>query len=161
MKVTDTHIFFLKEWLSNFKFCTIKSGKHTFNNTEQMFMYHKALFFEDFEIADEILKTSIPYEAKALGRKVKNYNDEEWSTIRYDIMYEANLLKYSQNEELKTKLLDTGDKILVEVNPRDNIWGIGMDENNPDIHDETKWKGQNLLGKVLMDVRKILRENKY
>jgi len=58
---------------------------------------------------------------------------------------------------LKEKLLATDDKILVEVNPRDNIWGIGMDEDNPDIYDETKWRGLNLLGKVLMEVRDELK----
>lgn len=158
MKTTDTHIFFLKEWLSNFKACTIISGESTFNNTEQLFMYHKAIFFEDYDIADKILITPVPYEAKALGRLVKGYVDEDWNKVRYFFMYQANLLKYTQNEDLKTKLLATGDKILVEVNPRDNIWGIGMDENNPDILDETKWKGQNLLGKVLMDVRDALND---
>jgi ribA/ribD-fused uncharacterized protein len=157
MKKTDTHIFFLKEWLSNFKSCTIVSNNNTFSNTEQMFMYHKALFFEDFEIADEILKTPIPYEAKALGRLVKGYSDDDWSKVRYDVMFQVNLCKYTQNPELKEKLLATDNKILVEVNPRDNIWGIGMDEDNPDIYDETKWRGLNLLGKVLMEVRDELK----
>jgi hypothetical protein len=161
MKTTDTHIFFLKEWLSNFKACIIKDGDKTFNNTEQMFMYHKAMFFEDFETAEEILRTPVPYEAKALGRKVKDYNDDYWSKVRFDVMYEVNFLKYNQNEDLKNKLLATGDKILVEVNPRDSIWGIAMDENNPDILDETKWKGQNLLGKVLMNVRSELKNKNF
>lgn len=158
MVTTDTHIFFLKEWLSNFKKCEIVSEDNTFANTEQMFMYHKALFFEDFEIAEKILQTPVPYEAKALGRQVSGYNDDDWSKVRYEIMLQANLCKYRQNPDLKTKLLTTGDKILVEVNPRDAIWGIAMDENNPDIYDETKWRGLNLLGKVLMDVRKIISE---
>jgi len=158
MVTTDTHIFFLKEWLSNFRACKIISNDNTFSNTEQMFMYHKALFFEDFEIAEKILNTPVPYEAKALGRQVRGYVDEEWSKIRYDVMFQANLCKYIQNDNLRVKLLATGDKILVEVNPRDRIWGIGMDENNPNIYDETKWKGLNLLGKVLMEVREQLKE---
>lgn len=157
---TDTHIFFLKEWLSNFKHCKIVSNGDEFSNTEQIFMYHKALFFEDFEVAEKILKTPVPYEAKALGRQVRGYDDKKWSKVRYDVMLQANLCKYRQNEDLRIKLLETGDKILVEVNPRDNIWGIGMDENNPDIYDETKWKGLNLLGKVLMETRKILNDEK-
>jgi hypothetical protein len=159
MKETNTHIFFLKEWLSNFKHCEIFSNDNVFKNTEQMFIYHKALFFEDIEIANKILNTPVPYEAKALGRQVKNYNDEEWSKVRCQAMFQANLCKYTQNEDLKTKLLSTGDKILVEVNPNDNIWGIGLEENSPEIYDETKWRGQNLLGKVLMEVRDYLRNN--
>jgi ribA/ribD-fused uncharacterized protein len=158
MKTTDTHIFFLKEWLSNFKSCTIVSGDNTFSNTEQLFMYHKAIFFEDNDIAEKILITPVPYEAKALGRKVKDYDDSKWAKVRYEVMYQVNLLKYNQNEDLREKLLATGDKILVEVNPRDSIWGIAMDENNPDILDESKWRGQNLLGKVLMDVRVAIQK---
>jgi len=155
---TNTYIFFLKEWLSNFRGCNIISNGKSFNNTEQMFMYYKAVFFKDFEIAEKILKTPLPYKAKALGRKVKNYVDEDWSKVRYDVMVKANLCKYQQNEDLRIKLLETGDKILVEANPRDNIWGIGMAETNRNIYDESQWRGMNLLGKALMHVRKTIME---
>jgi predicted NAD-dependent protein-ADP-ribosyltransferase YbiA (DUF1768 family) len=31
-----------------------------------------------------------------------------------------------QNKEIKGKLLETGEKIIVEASPRDWIWGIGF-----------------------------------
>ena len=58
-----------------------------------------------------------------------------------------------QNDELRNFLLSTGDKVLVEASPSDRIWGIGLGKNNPDALDPTKWRGQNLLGFALMNVR--------
>lgn len=171
MKETDTHIYFLKNWLSNFHICNIKvkiasnhhplfknieivSNKyHTFKNTEQLFMYRKAIMFNDNEVAEKILKAENPWEAKKLGRLVKNYDDEKWDIFRYSIMYHANLSKYTQNKDIKKKLINTYPKILVECNPRDSIWGIGLSEDDPDIYDKSKWKGKNLLGECLMEVR--------
>ena len=54
-------------------------------------------------------------------------------------------------------IVDTGDKILVEASPYDRIWGIGLSATHPDAKNPAKWKGENLLGKVLMDVRNELR----
>jgi ribA/ribD-fused uncharacterized protein len=68
-------------------------------------------------------------------------------------MLDALRAKFSQNQALKDYLLATGDAILVEAAPRDRLWGIGMGENNPDVADQKKWKGRNLLGKALMQVR--------
>jgi ribA/ribD-fused uncharacterized protein len=77
-------------------------------------------------------------------------------------MYEVNKCKYSQNKELKDELLKTKNLILVEVNPRDRIWGIGLGADDDRILNTNSWKGKNLLGKVLMQVRKELtsEENK-
>jgi ribA/ribD-fused uncharacterized protein len=50
-------------------------------------------------------------------------------------------------------LMATGNKILVEASPFDRIWGIGFDENNRNVHDPNYWKGENLLGFALMEVR--------
>lgn len=53
----------------------------------------------------------------------------------------------------------TGDKILAEASPYDTIWGIGLEASHPDVTCPEKWKGKNLLGKNLMQVRTELREN--
>jgi hypothetical protein len=68
-------------------------------------------------------------------------------------MVDALTAKFSQNKELKTYLLATQGCVLVEAAPRDKIWGIGMGENNVNIANPSKWKGANLLGKALMQVR--------
>ena len=70
----------------------------------------------------------------------------------------GNRAKFSQNPEFYEYLKGTGDKIIVEASPYDNRWGIGMAANHQDIEDPTKWRGENLLGKAIMKVRKELFE---
>lgn len=116
-------LFFLKNFLSNFHACKfVDENGISFSNTEQYFMYHKAITFNDFEIAKAILTTDNPFEAKALGRQIRGYDDIIWNEKRYKVFRDANMLKYTQNPELKKKLLDTGNLVLVECNPVDNIW---------------------------------------
>lgn len=170
MKVTNKHVLFWGEWPSNWYRAEfdvemmVNGEKKTlhFFNSEQYFMYVKAVVFGDYETADKILKTKDPKKAKALGREVKGYDDKVWNEMRYKVMVDANKAKYSQNEELKQ--LITSDEFkgkgYVEASPLDCIFGIGLSENDPLADDEKYWKGQNLLGKALDEVRDwLLKEN--
>ena len=76
--------------------------------------------------------------------------------MRQVIVYEGLVAKFSQNEELKKRLLETGNDILAECAVKDRIWGIGLSMTDSDRHDMSKWKGQNLLGYALMMVRNKL-----
>ena len=154
---TDTHLYFLRGVLSNFEKCYIKYKGHLFATTEQAFMWEKAVFFNDHESASKILKEENPAKAKKLGREVKNFDDSKWSKVCYEIMYLINYEKYFQNTRLKNILLNTGDKILVEANPRDTRWAIGLSAEDDRVLDESQWQGENLLGKVLMELRKDLK----
>jgi ribA/ribD-fused uncharacterized protein len=87
----------------------------------------------------------------------KNYDDLIWSIHRLSKMTIVNILKFEQNEGFRKELLDTGDKILVEASPYDTIWGVGLSEDDPLILDEKNWKGTNLLGVSLMEVRRMIR----
>ena len=127
-------------------------GKH-FINSEQAFMYLKAKLFNDTDIIEKILKNGNPMICKNLGRCVKPFDPVLFDENKYQFMVDVLLAKFSGNPSLKKLLLDTGDAILVEASPKDKIWGIGMDLNHPDFNDSSKWKGQNLLGKALMEVR--------
>lgn len=164
MKVTDKYVYFWGEWPSNWYRChfTIEDNGKTlhFFNSEQYFMYIKAITFGDTEVAEEILvKGKNPKVAKALGRKVKNYDDKVWNEKRYQVMADANMLKYSQNEDLKKLLLNKTfeGKNFCEASPFDTIWGLGVGESEA-LDDQSNWKGLNLLGKVLDEVREKLYE---
>ncbi len=67
------------------------------------------------------------------------------------------LAKFSQNAELKQQLLDTGDAWLVECAHSDTVWACGIRLNEDERFDSSKWRGQNILGFALMEVRSILR----
>ena len=93
---------------------------------------------------------------KEYGRSVSGYNDNIWSGIRQIIVYDGLMEKFSQNEKLKKRLLDTDDAILAECAVRDCIWGIGLSMKDDRRFDISQWKGQNLLGYTLMMVRNRL-----
>lgn len=129
-----------------------------FDNSEAAFMYYKALYFDDLDIAHQIKGSSQnPKDMKALGRQVKNFiDDNAWRSARFDIMHNVCLHKFSQNPNLKSALIATGTRLIVEASPVDSIWGIGLAPDNPLALNINTWRGQNLLGKVLMRVRQIL-----
>ncbi len=121
--------------------------------TEHYMMAGKARLFDDPDMLGEILAADSPKAAKMLGRKVANFDDETWKEHRFDIVVAGNLAKFDQHEALKRYLLATGDAVLVEASPRDRIWGIGMGASNPDAENPERWRGRNLLGFALMEVR--------
>lgn len=126
---------------------------------EQYMMFQKAVLFHDVETAKKIMETEDPKKIKALGREVKNFDSAVWDDAKFDIVVKANHKKFTQNEELRERLLGTGDKILVEASPYDKIWGVGLRANDERILDERNW-GQNLLGKALMGVRERIRSER-
>ena len=124
-----------------------------FSSMEQYMMYRKAKLFQDLSAANLILQTNDVAEIKKLGRKVHGYDDLYWNGVRQLVVYEGLLEKFSQNADLKEKLINTGDAILTECAVKDRIWGIGLSMNDPNRLDITKWLGKNLLGYALMMVR--------
>ena len=124
-----------------------------FNCSEQYMMYHKAMTFNDTEIAEKIMEAVHPREQKALGRQIKNFKSEVWDAISKSVVYKGCYFKFEQNPKLKEKLLTTKGTALVEASPADVIWGIGLGENDPDAMDRSKWKGTNWLGEVLTMLR--------
>lgn len=120
-------------------------------------MYCKAMFFKDTETAQKILNEKVPFKQKKLGRDVKGFNKAVWDANCVKYMTIACTLKFMQNPVLRQQLLDTGDMVIVEASPKDDIWGIGLGEDDPRAVIPSQWLGQNLLGQVLMSVRARLR----
>ena len=156
---TSTHVYFLRGVFSNFTSTPMMQYKgHSFQTTEQAFMWAKAQLFGDKNSARLILAEKNPAKAKELGRGVKGFNPTHWDINKEFLMYEVNLAKYSQFDDYKSVLLSTGSKTLVEANGKpDLIWSCGLYANDPRVLDEKQWRGQNLLGKVLMRVREELK----
>lgn len=128
-----------------------------YNCCEKYMMLQKANYFNDKEIANLIINTNDPKEHKKLGRLVKNFDKKKWDNIADFIVYKANYAKFSQNQHLKNKLLNTGNKIIVECSPYDTIWGNGLNITDTLNTPQNEWKGTNRLGNILMRVRENLR----
>lgn len=131
----------------------------TYKTAEHWMMAGKARLFNDSNILTKIVEAASPGEAKKLGRDVVNFDPAIWDEHKFNIVVEGNYYKFSQHQDLQTFLLNTQDRVLVEASPVDSIWGNGMAADHPDINDPLKWKGQNLLGYALMEVRDKLIEN--
>ena len=125
--------------------------------TEHYMMHGKAVLFEDFQMADAILAASSALEAKKLGRKVRDFDDKVWRSNSLQIVIDGLTLKFDQCKHARDVLLGTRDRILVEAAPRDRIWGIGMGRNNDHRLNPNTWRGENLLGEALMEVRSKLQ----
>lgn len=129
-----------------------------FSCGEQALMYAKAELFGDHEIKERIMATQIPSQIKALGRKVKNFDDKIWGENREEIAYKLNYAKFSQDPNMRKAMFDTGDKKFVEAASRDRIWGVGLSETDPLILDPANWRGTNILGLALDRVKSELKQ---
>lgn len=114
------------------------------------------MMFGDTEIAEQIMKETKPAKIKALGRRVRGYQDSRWAAERYSVMQEGVFAKFSQNEELKQKLLGTSGNF-AECSKNDHVWGIGLGIDDPKRIDQKQWNGQNLLGSILGSVYRELK----
>jgi len=120
-------------------------------------MAQKALLFKDETMHRQILDCTDSANVKKLGRSISNFDAGIWEQQAYSIVKAGNLYKFSQNESLKDFLLQTGKQIIVEASPSDTIWGIGLPESAAAAKDPFQWRGTNLLGFALMEVRDILK----
>lgn len=124
-----------------------------YRTAEHFMMAAKARLFGDNAAHAKVLAAPTAGAAKAIGREVKGFNEQTWVTHRYEIVVSANQAKFSQNADLKAFLLGTGQRVLAEASPVDRIWGIGLAANDDRATNPKRWRGLNLLGFALMDVR--------
>ena len=130
-----------------------------YNCAEQFMMASKARLFGDDTALSAILATKDPREQKRLGRHVRLFDPELWRSECEHLVLLGNLAKFSQNEEMRLALIQTGDRHLAEASPHDTLWGIGLSAHDPRASSPDSWCGQNLLGQALEDARENLRRD--
>lgn len=130
---------------------------HVFATAEHYMMWRKAELFGDATTAALILAADEPRLAKQYGRRVRGFDSARWAQHRYEVVVTGNVAKFSQNPSLGTFLVGTGDQVLVEASPVDTTWGIGLAADNPLLDQPHHWRGLNLIGFALADVRANVR----
>ena len=134
-------------FLSNFYPSVIKYNDLLYPTVEHAYQSQKVI---ENSIKEEIRKAKTPKEAKQLkkkGTKIKG-----WDKIKYDLMKELVMIKFSTHNDLKAELIATSNKKLIEGNIwHDNTWGNCLCNRCKDI------EGKNMLGQILMDVREKLK----
>lgn len=137
-----------RSWLSNFYLTNIRVKGEDWRSAEHLY---------------QAMKTGVPQEREAIrilpspGQAKRNSKQltirPEWEEIKLRVMEDAVHLKFYQNPVLLHWLVDTGEEHLVEVNWwHDNFWG---DCSCPDCTDIA---GENMLGKILMEVRSAVQQ---
>ncbi len=165
--------FYLAEKNSDFcQFSLWHKGKPVFINGRcyqtaiQYIMSEKALLFNDFNSYKKIMNESDPAICQKLGDSVENYDDAVWKNSYREILFNANIGKFLSDKTFANALLSTGDSVLLNANPNDDIYGTGIEkEELTDDHGELKippqnwhkeesdFQAKNELGFVLMAVR--------
>jgi ribA/ribD-fused uncharacterized protein len=148
--------FFFGGPFSQWHLCNFEISGIQYNCAEQYMMAEKARLFGDVVHEKKIMNSLNPQEQKKLGRQVEGFDNSIWKGCAYEIVMEGNIAKFSQNNDLKDTLLSTSGKTLVEANPHDQLWGIGLGMNHPKAKKRSSWKGANWLGIILTEIREEL-----
>ena len=155
-QVNSTFFFGQQSFLSNFHPAPFEDEGRSFSCSEQFYLYHKSMHFDDDSTALAILRTKDPHQMKRLSHRIRNFDSSKWSRHARPVMEKACLLKFSQNTLLADKLLLTQGS-LVEANRNDKFFSCGLGLSDPNVIEESRWEGQNILGQILVDLRNRLR----
>ncbi|KAK6742017.1 hypothetical protein RB195_009719 [Necator americanus] len=130
-----------------------------FSSTEQFYMWTKARFCKDFSAANAILYLNDPKMIKQVGSQLENFDQHRWRKFSWRVMMKAVMAKFKQDRNMRFQLFRTAGSMLTEANPHDNYWGIGLAIDDPNVANPSRWKGCNVMGEILMQIRDVLLEN--
>jgi ribA/ribD-fused uncharacterized protein len=158
---SNIHPFYSKDdEFSNHFECAFEVDGVQYNSTEQYLFSEKAKFKNKPETFEAIMRNKTARYAKSFGEQIQ-WSDtvESWRGFAKEKLVVANRAKFTQNPELQRLLLETAPKELVEASPTDTYWGVGLKKTNPKIHNKEQWKGENIMGQILMHIRHELFVN--
>lgn len=130
--------------------------------SEKSIMLCKAAVMGDAASYTQISEAPTPADAKWLGRRVNNFDEEVWQSVLLTVAFESVYQKFRELGMLERRrsecnvLLGTGNALIVEASPPDSIWGIGRGIGHPDCQDPRKWRNGNVLGFALVKARNVL-----
>ena len=138
---------------SNMSAHKIMVDSKEYQTVEHFYQAKKAEKFGDLESLEKIMKAKSAKAVKALGKKVKDFKQEEWDSAKYEIMREGVSAKFAQYPELRKQLEETGDRKIGFADARNVFWGIGSSESVEKSKHPEKWRGKNMLGHIMMELR--------
>jgi ribA/ribD-fused uncharacterized protein len=124
-----------------------------YQTVEHFYQAKKAEKFDDKESLEKIMKAKSAKAVKALGKKVKDFKQDEWDLAKYEIMKQGVSAKFSQYPEVRKQLEETGDRKIGFADARNVYWGIGSSESVEKSKHPEKWRGKNMLGHIIMELR--------
>lgn len=152
---SDTTMVFFSQnsLLSNHYPSSFNIDGHVFRSIEQYLALQRAVLAENKPLIKRARKAHDPLQAKYILNSLKGSHQEEWDGMVEELTLEGLRAKFSQNESLRDYLCSTSPLVLGEAS-KNPVWGIGMDLNDEEVLNQSKWKkGGNLLGRCLMEIR--------
>lgn len=109
--------------------------------------YYQSKKFDNIEIINKIINAETPKEASNIGRDRGNIRIDNFKSIKNSVMFDGIYEKFSQNTDIRNKLIQTGNAIIREKTIDEYYWGVGKDLS-----------GSNNIGRILMNVREVLKK---
>lgn len=131
---------------SNFAGFPIRLDGEVWPTSEHYFQAQK---FKDRSVRKKIRTANSPMIAARMGRDRSLPLRRDWESVKVEVMRKAVQAKFTQHDELRGLLLETGDAKIVEHTENDAYWGDGGDGS-----------GKNMLGRILMEVRDRIRSQR-
>ncbi|MBO4787352.1 MAG: NADAR family protein [Lachnospiraceae bacterium] len=147
----------LRQFLPDYEKHFDVDGKN-FTSLTQYLEYSKAKVFGDEKTAWSIYLANDAAEARNRAKNIAGFDETRWHASIGAALYRALMGRVKERPEDILALLKTGDETLVFCNSPDEWLGIRQGSSDPDVQDMTKWKGHNLLGFLLMEVREYYRK---
>lgn len=129
-----------------------------FASVGQYLVHAKALTFGDEATAMRVFAMDDPAYLRNLSRQVTPFDAGRWAHARAGLAREALAAKFEQDEELAAFLRATGDATIAACLGEDDLWGTGVAADAPEAAMPLAWRGGNLLGRLLEEVRAELPE---
>lgn len=141
---------------SNHYQCRFTWDNKEFSSVEQYLAFRRAGMAGRKDLSNQVMRTQDPADAKRIMNTLRQAKSEPtWVEQRKDILFSGLMAKYSQNEHLMNYLLKSEERKLGEAST-DTTWGIGLSLTDHSVLNPTMWRGENLQGITLMEVRKEL-----
>ena len=143
---------------SNFHAAPFESDGLKLTCSEQLYLYHKCLFFNDDSTNSAFLRTHDPRKIKSLSHYIKNIDESKWRRQAKTTTEKVCALKFSQNSDLRQKLLATEGE-LVEANKHNKFsFSCGLVLEGPNMLVKSHWLGENILVQILEKLRDSLKD---
>lgn len=129
---------------SNFSAFNLKWHGLTFMTSEHAYHWEKFQGLSSMRsaVASAIWAAPSAHEAFKIANRERARRIPNWDDVKFGIMRDILRAKAEQHEYVRHKLIQSGDRVLVEHSWRDDVWGWGPNRD-----------GQNMLGKLWMEVR--------
>ncbi|MFZ2484418.1 MAG: NADAR family protein [Minisyncoccia bacterium] len=137
----DPVFFYEREFyvFSNFSSFMLEWKGKLYPTSEHAYHSEK---FEDEVIKEAIRNCRSAHDAFKLAKENSTKYKNNWDEIKLGVMNEIIRAKVAQHPYVRKKLIESGERQIIEDSWKDDFWGWGAGKN-----------GENHLGKIWMEVR--------